>query len=161
MRSSDPLAGNIRHRRRGMKSVELKDLIGLHTLSAVEIGYMQDNGGDTWRGMEQCNYISFTLDGKTYTAIEDPDDGYRSSMDRIVVSKRKLKNVVPGTKVLAVPARERYLVMDSLLVFYAADNGEIVMEVGTDSNDAYYPVFVGNFRPEKLPANKSKEGGKE
>jgi hypothetical protein len=143
-----------------MKSVELKDLIGLHTLSAVETGYMQDNGGDNWRGTEQCNYISFMLDGKTYTAVEDPEDGYRSSMDRVVVGKRKLENVVPDTKVFAVPARERYSIMDSLLVFYAVDNGEIVMEVGTDSNDVYYPRFVGNFRPENLPANKSKKEGK-
>jgi hypothetical protein len=141
----------------GMKSVELKDLIGLHTLSAVETGYMQDNGGDNWRGMEQCNYISFILDGKTYTAIEDPEDGYRSGMDRLVVSRGKLKNIVPDTKVFAVLARERYSTMDSLLVFYTVDNGEIVMEVGTDGSDVYYPSFVGNFHPENLPVNKTKK----
>jgi hypothetical protein len=144
-----------------VKTVELKDLIGLHTLSAVESGYVKDNGNDEYRGMKDCNYLSFVLDGKKYTAIEDPEDGYRSSMDRLVVDRGKLKNILPDTKVLAVFSRDRYSESDRLLWFYAVDNGKLVMEVGTDSYDSYYPTFVGNFNPENLPANTLKqEAGK-
>jgi hypothetical protein len=134
-----------------MKTVELKDLIGLHTLSAVETGYAKE--GDS----EGCGYLAFILDGRKYTAFEDLDDGYRSFMDRIVVGRGKLKNTVPDTTVVAVPARERHSTIDSLLVFYAVDNGEIVMEVGTDYYDEYYPSFVANFYPQNLPANKSEK----
>jgi hypothetical protein len=62
-------------RRPKVKTVELKDLIGLHTLSAVEAGYIQG------KDHEGCNYLSFILDGKKYTAFEDPSDGYRSCVE--------------------------------------------------------------------------------
>jgi hypothetical protein len=66
-----------------MKTVALKDLVGLHTLSAVETGYAKDK-----------NYISFILDGKTYTAWEDECDGFRSCMEALEVSRRMKR----GTK---------------------------------------------------------------
>jgi hypothetical protein len=140
-----------------MKTVELEDLIGLHTLSAAESGYIKDNGNVQYTSMKDCNYLSFVLDGKKYTAIEDPSDGYRSSMDRLTVSRGKLKNILPDTKVMVVFSRDRYSESGSLLWFYAVENGKLVMEVGTDSYDSYYPAFVGHFNPENLPANTLKE----
>jgi hypothetical protein len=104
--------------------------------------------------MVSCNYISFVLDGKKYTAVEDPSDGYRSCMDRLIVGKGKLKNTFPDTQVLAVFATEAaYTTSASMLWFYAIDNAQIVLEVGTDNYDDYYPRFVGSFHPENLPVN--------
>jgi hypothetical protein len=146
-----------------MKTVALEKLIGLHTLSAVETGFMDDE--KEYRGMVSCNYISFILDGKKYTAVEDPEDGYRSCMDRLIVGKGKLKNTFPDTQVLAVFVQEgRYTTISERLVcFYATDNAQIVLEVGTENADDYYPSFVARFCPENLPVNKEnrdKEAGK-
>jgi hypothetical protein len=44
-------------------------------LTAVEEGTVPNT--DRW-SEPTCNTFPFTLDGVTYTAIEDPGDGYRS-----------------------------------------------------------------------------------
>jgi hypothetical protein len=139
-----------------VRSIEIKTLIGLHTLSAVEEGYIKDNGNDDWRKLQDRNYLSFILDGKKYTAIEDLNDGYRSCMDRLIVDKGTLKNIIPDTKVVVVFEKGS----NTLLCFYSTENGKIVMEVGTNNDDRYYPSFVGYFYPENLPANNHNLRGK-
>jgi hypothetical protein len=139
-----------------MKTVALEKLTGLHTLSGVETGFMDDE--KEYEGMVSCNYISFILDGKKYTAVEDPLDGYRSSMDRLIVDKGKLKNTFPDTQVLVVFTKDnRYFISNSLVCFYAIDNAQIVLEVGTETVDDYYPSFVASFHPENLPVNAGKK----
>ena len=53
-----------------MTNITLESLCGIHTLSAVEYGHSDDG---------QSELFYFTLDGITYCAEEDPDDGYRSA----------------------------------------------------------------------------------
>jgi hypothetical protein len=53
---------------------ELKDFVGKHILSGIEFSTMIRK--DYWGEDESVNYIKFTLDGITYLAVEDPDDGY-------------------------------------------------------------------------------------
>jgi hypothetical protein len=73
---------------------------------------------------------------------------------RLVKGRGKLKNTIPDTEVLAVFARDKYCRSDSCLWLFSVENGEIIMEVGTDNDSAYYPCFMGNFYPENLPANR-------
>lgn len=49
-----------------------------------------------------CNRIDFILDGKTYSAIEDPADGYRSALDKILVNVNQCTNVFTPIEVIGV-----------------------------------------------------------
>ena len=61
--------------------LNLSDLVGAHVLSGIETG-VRAFDDSFW--CETSNYIKFTLDGITYMAVEDPDDGYRSYMGEIL-----------------------------------------------------------------------------
>ena len=78
--------------------ITLDALVGLHSLDPVDVGSQQI---ERYGSQEDCNTISFRLDGIVYTAIEDPSDGYRSSMDNIFVDNREMKNVFPSIQVMA------------------------------------------------------------
>ena len=133
-------------------TIELDSLVGLHSLDAVDEGSEKVKGYE-WSDEEECNTISFRLDGKVYTAIEDPSDGYRSSMDSFVVDAREMKNVFAPIQVMAKKkANEDYSVNDTLQLIDVV-TGKVVLEVGTDNSDEYYPYFVGTFTPENMATN--------
>jgi len=71
------------------QTIELKSLLGAHELSGVD---MINRQVEYYGSMEDCNVINFVLDGKTYTAIEDYNDGYRSAMEKIYVSEERVIN---------------------------------------------------------------------
>jgi len=58
--------------------MELKDLAGEHILTGV------DFENETIE--KYCEAVNFILDNETYTAIQDPNDGYRSCMREIINS---------------------------------------------------------------------------
>jgi len=132
--------------------VELDSLIGEHTLDAVDefVESMKMAYGSRF---EDCNMIRFRLDGKVYTAIEDPDDGYRSCLGSLILSPDAvMKNVFPPIRVTARKKAEgRY--QNDTLEFIDAITGKVVMEVGTDDTDDYYPSFVGYFLPQNMATN--------
>lgn len=119
-------------------NMELQDLVGTHYLSGVDFGGKAD----------YSNYIAFTLDGITYIATEDENDGYRSCMEGIEVTTQKISNIFNPVKVLCKMSDER----DTLEVidFY---NGKLVIEVGTDYSESYYPSFIDYYQPENMSVN--------
>ena len=128
--------------------VALESLVGVHWLSGVD----RENGGVVAHGekYQHCDSISFELDGVVYTAVEDPDDGYRSSMERLFVDDRPIENKFKRHKVLGRLNSE-------IIEFIDAKTGKVVLEVGTDSNDTYYPCWVASWNPENLSANSPKD----
>lgn len=122
--------------------VSLESLVGEHRLSGVDMGSRKVSG-------EECNTISFTLDGKTYTATEDPNDGYRSSMGSLIVTKEKCKNNFAPQRVVAHYINGSH---DTLEVI-DCKTGAVVLRVGTDNSDDYYPSFVAEFTPENMAVN--------
>ena len=131
--------------------IKLEDLVGLHELTGVERVTVPNQG---W-GYEDADFFSFILDGVTYTAVEDPSDGYRSSMDRLVVSAEKLVNQFPPCKVLGM-MRPKYGYNDSdILDLVDAVTGKVVLSVGTDNADDYYPNFTAVWSPENMAINAS------
>lgn len=139
--------------------VELKDLVGWHILSGVETGYgkLFESYGGTF---ENCNFISFILDGKKYTAVEDPDDGYRSCLGYIEVETGDIENTFPNTEVFitmdGAPANVSGY-KDDVASFYSVKTARIVLQIGTSNVGDWYPYFVAYFKPENLPCNKNKE----
>lgn len=129
--------------------VTFDSLLGEHMLSGVDLfnSKVKQEWGDYY---EDCQCISFVLDGVTYAAIEDPSDGYRSSMESLKISDHEVKNVFSPIRVVCKKkGNEGYHDNDTLQ--FIAMNGRVVMEVGTDNADDYYPWFVAFFDPTAIP----------
>lgn len=127
--------------------MEFKDLIGTHKLSGVDYGHTPENS----------NTVDFVLDGDIYSAIEDPEDGYRSSMKDIAKGRiSEVKNTFPPISILI---RERDIDRDGeVLDFVDIKNGKTVLSIGTNETDFWYPYFVGEFFPENMSIN-TESGG--
>ena len=139
-----------------METVELESLIGLHILTGCD--YNTEQIEDDWGGdfFTNCNVIRFTLDGKTYQAIENPADGYRSSMRHCIVSDTATKNVFAGVQVLGTMAIQDDSYRDRILTLIDVETGLIVMQTGTSRADNYYPSFVARFYPANMISNHTK-----
>lgn len=129
-----------------MNEIELKDLCGEHLLSGV------DRGAEKISGYDESETLNFTLDGKTYTACEDPNDGYRSSMRYLRVSAQPTTNNFSPVKVTGRMKTDSCDVDDVLQLVDSA-TGKIVLEVGTANIDDYYPYWVAKFSPENMACN--------
>lgn len=133
--------------------IEMESLVGEHVLDACDL--FADNIKASWGdSFEYCEMIRFRLDGNIYTGIEDPDDGYRSSLRGLYVSDDAMKNVFPPVRVLAKmkDAGEHGQSNDTLQLIDMV-TGKIVLEVGTDNTNDYYPWFVGCFFPDCMATN--------
>lgn len=135
-----------------MNPVELKDLCGEHVLTGVDrtSQIFKSYGGD-----EDSQVINFTLDGKTYTAAEDPSDGYRSSMRYCAVSDEPTKNTFAPVRVVGrlkeiEPGDDD---APNVLQLFDVVTGKLVLEVGTENADSYYPYWVACFSPENMAIN--------
>jgi hypothetical protein len=121
-------------------SVTIQDLVGVHTFT----GFNTSSDNDS-------NTAIFVLDDITYMAIEDPDDGYRSSMNKIIITNEKCTNKIPVHFVNGE-------IDDEVINFIDIVTKETVLSIGTDYSDSYYPSFVDYFNPTNLAINKDAKG---
>jgi hypothetical protein len=125
--------------------MHLIDLVGRHWLTGVESGVI-DKGS--------ANSMTFILDGKEITAIENEDDGYRSALgDLSITPEAVVKNTFPRVRVEAV--MNPY---EDILEFTDIKSGLVVLQIGTDNSDDYYPCFIANFNPKNMFVNQPVEG---
>jgi hypothetical protein len=131
--------------------VKLKDFIGKHVLTGCQSGSMIKS--NLWN--ENSNTLDFILDGKTYSAVEDPDDGYRSAMKEIIEARPGLTvtNTFPPCEVLGVARFDGQYDKHDAIDFYDTTTGKVVMSIGTLSVNDYYPCFIANFKPENMAIN--------
>lgn len=126
----------------------LEDLVGEHELSGVDSGVLRVNKAYT------ANRLLFILDGVAYQAIEDEEDGYRSSMREISqVPLDEVANRFSPVRVVGVYEKAPYDDLDGILKLIDCRTGRVVLEVGTDYTDIYYPSFVANFVPQAMALN--------
>lgn len=132
--------------------MKLKDLIGLHKLSGVDTGKLTRDG---YWGEETCSYIKFTLDGVHYLAVEDPDDGYRSRCEELVVSKEPPKFTFPPQEMVCsmMPDDSRWGFGNDVLVLKDKVTGKVVLEVGTKMCSDYYPICHFHYAPDNMACN--------
>lgn len=138
---------------KNFENVPFESLVGEHLLDAVDESTEQVK---SWFGesMENVNCIRFRLDGVVYTAVEDPDDGYRSSMEKLFVSQDEMKNVFASVKVLArIDEKGEYGDRAEVLELLDLANGKVILRVGTENCDDYYPCFVASWKPENMAVN--------
>lgn len=99
--------------------------------------------------------VIIVLDDKIYSCYEDPDDGYRSySIIRAGVPnniEKKCTNIFPPQPV-NVQFEEHYNIWDCKIT---NKDGDLILRVGTDELDDYYPTAIFEYHPENLPINKS------
>lgn len=132
--------------------MELKDLVGKHVLTGVD---RETKPVECYGVRSDADVFTFTLDGVTYAAIEDPDDGYRSCMKEIIPVAGPTKNVFPGCEVMCSvqdPDAEH-----TILELTDTTTGKVVLAVGTDWGDQWYPYFVNEWNPENMAINHGKE----
>lgn len=138
------------------KQIKLEKLVGKHTLTSVD--FSNENIKVEYSDeFALSSVINFTLDGKTYTAIEDPSDGYRSSLRSLHVTRKKPKNTFAPVEVLCIYRIDEGYHESDILEFYDIANGKIVLKVGTNRSDDYYPSFVARWVPENLSINNKKK----
>jgi len=90
----------------------------------------------------------FKLDDLIFEAVEDPQDGYRSSMGAICVMQTenaKFFHKKPLAKVTLQPM-DRYEAEGYKLV---DEKGYIWLEFGTENMDDYYPCFIFHYTPDE------------
>lgn len=135
--------------------MELKDLVGEHLLDAVD--YCNEPVPEhLCPEMDTSQVVRFRLDGVVYVAREDPEDGYRSCLGELLIqSGAKMVNEFAATRVVGTISPEGK--DEDILRFTDCATGKVVLEVGTDYLDDYYPEFVGAFHPEALSQNANKE----
>jgi hypothetical protein len=132
-------------------SVDFKDLLGDHFLDAVD---RDTKEVQRWsEEFESVNVLRFRLGGVVYMAVENPSDGYRSSMDKFFVSEDVMMNVFRPVKVTARMRPNDEWRNNDVLELVDVANGEVILAVGTSNNDDYYPSFVGEWWPDKLAVN--------
>jgi hypothetical protein len=135
-------------------NISLDTLVGEHTLDAVDT--FSESIKQYGSRFEDCSIIRFRLDGKVYTATEDPDDGYRSSLGTLFVSADEpMTNVFPEIRVTARKKANDGSYVNDTLELIDIVTGKVVVEVGTDNTDDYYPWFVGAFFPENMATNQA------
>lgn len=122
--------------------MELKDLIGRHKLSGVD--YVPSPEG---------NNILFCMDGIIYILIENEYDGYRSFMDGLEITDKKIKNIFPEQIVECVyQEKDDDLACDKLFMF--STEGKLILEMGTEMVDESYPCAVFTYYPENMDINR-------
>lgn len=134
--------------------MELSDLVGAHMLSGVDTGRM--TVVDEYWGEEQdCQFVKFTLDGVHYSAVEDPEDGYRSRCRDLVISAEPPKYSFPPQLMRCYMKEDDsdFGHHNDILVMEDALTGEVVLEVGTSDYDYYYPCCHFEYRPEGMACN--------
>lgn len=94
----------------------------------------------------EVGIFRFTLDGKTYTAEEDPNDGYRSYCEDFEVDDEPLRHAFDCEVRLECH-------LEDVLEFVDVKTNKVVLEVGTDYSDDYYPFCVQRFDPRNMAVN--------
>lgn len=134
--------------------MELKDLCGKHILQGID----RKNYTRVEYGREiTSEAVWFRLDNVTYLAAEDPDDGYRSMCEELAIVEEEPRFKVPDIQVFCDMKPNGRFEDNEILVIRDANNGKVVLEIGTDYYDSYYPVFVCEYHPENLSCNEGKQ----
>ncbi len=131
--------------------IVLEQFVGLRELSGVSFDDIAPNSplGSSY---EDASRVTFVLDGEAFQAIEDPDDGYRSSLGHLLrCDIADVKNQFDPIQVLGAMRGNS----DDVIDFKDVRNGKTILSIGTENTDDYYPSFVANWSPENIALSKN------
>ena len=96
-------------------------------------------------GVDGCK---FKLGEFVFEAVENPQDGYRSSLKEIVPSKGKFQKTLLATvKITEISKKERG--RDFIGYALTDRSGHVWLVIGTDEEDCYYPMFEFEYTPKR------------
>mgnify|MGYP006288145975 CR=1 FL=1 len=121
------------------------------------IGFNKLPNQEEYKDYDYCNSITIVLDDIPFTFVEDPQDGYRSSLDRVIIGGQVDTTFDPIPLKLKAVDRLYDKEVEMLIGYdlnwdYESDDN-ICLEIGTDWVDDYYPSYTSVWRPEKLYIN--------
>ena len=132
------------------KTIELKDIAGSYSkLSGVSLRTIEEEHGHSQ------NVIDIILhdhhDKKHVISIsEDPNDGFRSYCGDISVDELEIKEIKNQFEPIWVFIEYTYSDREDMLRIYDRTKDKaLLIEVGTDDDDDYYPCFVNYWNPPK------------
>lgn len=134
------------------EKMDLKDLVGKHVLSGVQFGKIEKK----YSYCDESTTVDFILDDKIISVVENSDDGYRSSMEEIIINRKGVNITNRFTPVEVVGmfrVGSKYEIND-IIDFVDIITGKVVLSVGTGDTNDYYPYFVGEWKPENLCLNR-------
>lgn len=131
--------------------MELQDLCGEHFLSGVDRSEIKND--DSCSDKEFWDCFNFILDGTTYSAIEDPDDGYRSCCREIMVSSANVKHTFSPCRVVCFMRPDSDGETNEIMDIFDYYTNGILLSVGTANTSDYYPYFVAEWHPENMVEN--------
>ncbi len=119
-------------------TISLSTLVGDGFLTAVDLGDVHPD--------KHPSLIRFCLNGRTIEAVEDPQDGWRSSMEYVRISDTlcRPETYFPIVKVIGK------MVDTDEIEFTHADTGKVIVQFGTDDSDSWYPYWTAVFHKENL-----------
>jgi hypothetical protein len=128
--------------------MKLNDLCGMHKLRGVDIGEKEVK---RWGYIDTSSTIRFILDGVTYEAVENPDDGYRSYMEEIHTTSEICRYIFlqPVDVLCSMDETEE----NDILIFKDVANGKTILRIGTEYTNDYYPYCVFEWMPENMACN--------
>lgn len=134
-------------------TIELENLLGEHELSGAFFDSISEPQYTGSTSMQECTVLRFTLDGRHMEAVEDPEDGYRSTLSEVRETDTAPENTFPPVKVIGQwrpQGTDEWSCKDVVLQLINPANGKPIIEIGTSDVDDYYPGFVGYFLPENM-----------
>ena len=124
---------------------ELSDFCGIHTFSGCE--FKTENVKNEFGFEEECGVGIFVLDGVSYAAIEDPDDGYRSFLSGIALTTERPRCEFPPVEVFCHMDEST---LNEILFVRSAKTGNVILKVGTENTGDYYPCYIFELSPENI-----------
>lgn len=107
----------------------------------------------------EASGLAFIFNGQKYLALEDPQDGYRSSLNFVfrLPDWVEIPNVFENVPVYcqyttgSPPTdKESLYGVTELIVFRNMKNGGSILSIGTENLDDYYPNSVLLFEPKNI-----------
>lgn len=131
---------------------QLIDLVGVHIMMfapTTEVRHPFES---------ESNGVWFNLGEKYYIAFEDPDDGYRSMCEDLIVTNinpdiSSLVRVNQSVTVTHRASSNTGCDTDDVIEIRNTATGHLILEVGTEDIDDYYPGFVCRYYPEHFDVN--------
>lgn len=128
----------------------LDDLVGIHIVDGVG-EYIAKS---TAPYKEDSRVFLLRVDGRVHVFREDADDGYRSmlgSIDVLEDDNGDVGRVVPieprSCRFVKRAQRQDCVGVDDVLAVSDCATGAVMLEIGTEDTDDYYPSFISHWTP--------------
>lgn len=123
------------------------DLLGDRVLMAIRTDVRHPFDPD-------ASGVALDLGDLTVFVFEDPDDGYRSSAGAPLTAKASMYEYAGSPTYIRAPVTiTAWGEHGTGIILTDRRNGKVVLRLGTDESDDYYPCFVCDWRPQDLADN--------